>query len=121
MPGILLVEDNAEIRASLREVLELEGMTVDEAGDGAQALARLRGGPAPSLLLLDLMMPVMDGWDVLEALRGSGPDARPDLPVVVVSGVGEAFSVGARYGCEVLQKPVDIGRLLDAVRRHAAA
>lgn len=115
---ILVVEDNPDIRESLRELLEMEGFGVREAADGASALSMLREGPEPSLVLLDLMMPIVDGWEVLAILRGAGPDARPELPVVVLSGVGEALQVAARYGLDVLLKPADVGRLLDTVRRY---
>ena len=117
---VLLVEDNAEIREGLREVLEMEGFAVREAPDGAVALEMLRAGPTPALVLLDLMMPVLDGWEVLAILRGTGPDARPRLPVVVLSGVSEAFHVASRYALDVVIKPAEVGRLVDLVRRYAA-
>lgn len=116
---VLLVEDNTEIRESLREVLELEGFGVREAENGAVALDMLQAGPAPALVVLDLMMPVLDGWEVLSTLRGDGPSARPELPVVVLSGVGDAFHVASRYGLDVVIKPAEVGRLLDLVRRYA--
>lgn len=119
MGSILLVEDNLEIRASLRDLLEYEGFEVHEAADGKVALDLLRAGVSPALLLLDLMMPVLDGWEVLATLRGGGPEARPQLPVVVLSGVDEAEQVASRYGLDAVAKPVDVERLLSLARRHA--
>ncbi|WP_462114260.1 response regulator [Lysobacter xanthus] len=117
LPRVLVVEDSAEIRESLRDVLEFEGFDVRVAADGRAGLEAIdRDGP-PDVLLLDLMMPVMDGWEVLAALRASQAPARARLPVIVVSGATDAEHVAHRYGCAALVKPVDIERLLDALRR----
>ena len=79
---ILVVDDDADVRYRLRTVLERSGWTVQEAGDGQQALAKVAHGP-PRAILLDLTMPVMDGFAFLHALR-----ERPgceDIPVLVFS------------------------------------
>ncbi len=80
---ILVVDDEAEQRALLRRILEREGYAVMEAENGAVALARLRGRAA-GLILLDLMMPEMDGFELVEELRGQ--EAWRALPVVVITG-----------------------------------
>src|SRR5574340_1100683 len=81
---VLLVEDDAAIRDALRELLEAEGFVVQGAANGREALARLRaGGHRPRLILLDLMMPVMDGWEFRQAQRGDPALAR--IPVVVLT------------------------------------
>src|SRR5581483_5268292 len=79
---ILVVEDDPASRAVLRQVLEKQGHRVVEAGNGREALAHL-GGDGPGLILLDLMMPEMDGFQFLEELRQRGDDRR--FPVVVVT------------------------------------
>jgi two-component system response regulator CpxR len=111
---VLIVEDDASIRETLAEVLEDEDYQVLQAGHGLEALELLRGGTQPDVLLIDLMMPVMTGWQLLEVL-----DQDPDLqriPVVVFSAAHEAGALrGAR---EVLTKPVNLDRLLGAIARH---
>lgn len=111
---ILIVENDHDTRVSLRQVLEAEGHFVFSAADGINGLALLRRIKPPSLILLDLMMPMMDGEEFLQAL-----DLDPELhliPVIVVSAFPEmAKSTLARA---FLQKPVDLQALLTAVARH---
>jgi CheY-like chemotaxis protein len=78
---VLVVDDDADLRRRLRGLLEKDGWAVDEAADGREALARLAG--RPSLVLLDLLMPEMDGFEFLAALR-EREDGRA-LPVVVLT------------------------------------
>jgi CheY-like chemotaxis protein len=66
---ILIVDDDADFREALRQVLEEEGCAVQEAADGKIALAVLRSDAPPHLILLDLRMPVMNGWDLYAALQ----------------------------------------------------
>lgn len=111
---ILLVEDQRDIREAMRELLELEGYRVLEAVHGRDALTALNW-ERPALILLDMMMPVMDGARFLEELF-----KRPELneiPVVVVS----AFHEGAlpRRAIGFLQKPCSAVGLLEAVTRWA--
>jgi CheY-like chemotaxis protein len=108
---ILIVDDDPEIRSTIGELLIDEGYAVAEAENGADALAALRKMPAaPCLVLLDLMMPVMNGFDVLREIAA---DPRlVDVPVVVLSAHRQAESVtGAR---RFLQKPVTLAQLLGA-------
>jgi CheY-like chemotaxis protein len=79
---VLIVEDDAGARGLIRKALEREGWSVDEAENGRVALERLAAA-TPSLVLLDLMMPEMDGFEFLEVLRTEG--GHPDLPVVVIT------------------------------------
>lgn len=106
---ILVVDDDAEIRATLRAVLEQEGYDVLSAENGEQALVQVRRSH-PDLMLLDLMMPVLSGWEVLEALEESGE--LGSIPIVVVSAM---CAPGVR---ECLCKPVDLDELLAVVSRH---
>jgi CheY-like chemotaxis protein len=80
--GILIVEDDADMRGLLRRMLEQEAWTVMEAGNGQQALASL-GKTVPSLIVLDLLMPVMDGFRLIEELQKH--EQWRQIPVVVVS------------------------------------
>ena len=110
MATILVVEDNDDVREMMTVALELEGHTVHTAANGRQALAQLENGLHPSVILLDLMMPVMNGWEFRSALKR---DSRfRDIPVVVVSAVGGDL-VG-QTGI-FLEKPIDVDTLLDVV------
>jgi signal transduction histidine kinase/CheY-like chemotaxis protein len=80
---ILVVDDDPEMREMTRRMLERMGIAVHEAADGAEALAWLEANPRPSLILLDLMMPVVDGFEVLDRLRGS--DQWSDIPVLIAT------------------------------------
>jgi CheY-like chemotaxis protein len=84
---LLLVEDDAEFRESLADLLRVRGYAVQAAAHGAEALALLRSGARPCLILLDLMMPVMDGWDFRRALL-QDPDLAK-IPVVLLSGASD--------------------------------
>jgi CheY-like chemotaxis protein len=108
----LVVEDDDDIRVTLRDVLMFFGITVDAVANGAEALRWLDGSAAPDVILLDLVMPVMDGWQFMRALRERGAD----LPVCVLSATPQSPPEGA---AEVLNKPISAGRLLAAVHRHA--
>jgi two-component system chemotaxis response regulator CheY len=117
MKTILIVEDDATLRAALREALEEHGYEVEVAEEGAAALAWLRREPRPALILLDLMMPGLNGWDFL-ARRRIDP-SLPAIPVVVLSGqlLGpERDSVLPADG--FVRKPVDMDELLAEVQRH---
>jgi CheY-like chemotaxis protein len=108
---VLVVDDDPDIRDLLAEVLAGEGYQVAVAENGRVALERLRSGaPLPALVILDLMMPVMSGWELLERLRND-PDLRA-LSVMVISGAGTPMPEGARH---LLRKPFEIRRLLDVV------
>ena len=95
-PYILIVDDDTDFRSGLRIALEMKGYQVEEAGNGHEALEMVTAKP-PLLVLLDLQMPVMNGRELLERLRGS-PDSK-DVPVVIISGFGfewEAELMGAQ-------------------------
>jgi CheY-like chemotaxis protein len=109
--GILVVEDDADHRETLRDILEEEGYRVTTAVHGRDALARLDAGPLPDLILLDLMMPEMDGWTLMEKL--SGREGFASLPIIVTSQVGNRVpqSASTRY----ISKPLDRTRLLQTI------
>ena len=112
----LVVEDDAVIRSVLVETLTDEGWTVREANDGATALAELEAW-RPSVIVLDLAMPTMDGWEFCERL-GQDP-ALASIPVVVVSGVGDCPErLASLHPAARLSKTADLATLLDTVRQH---
>jgi CheY-like chemotaxis protein len=107
---ILVVEDDLDIREVMRMVLEASGYVVFEAGDGAEALDVVRAHP-PGLILLDLMMPGMDGIQFREA-QLQDPDIA-SIPVVIVSGGGGVPEKAAELGAAgYLVKPTDMHRML---------
>ncbi len=110
---VLVVEDDHDLREVLAESLRLEGYEVAEAIDGLDALERLRGGSRPALVLLDLVMPRMDGRQFLAAVRADR--ALADLPVVLVTGTPPRDLAGQVQG--VLKKPVGTADLLAAIAR----
>ena len=113
---ILIVEDDEVIREGLRDMLADEGYRVRTAAHGRAALQILATGPEPGLILLDLMMPVMDGWQTLAALnRRSADAAAPTAAVVVVSAaIDQSAPQGAaRY----MEKPIRLDTLLREVDR----
>ena len=112
---VLVVDDEADSRGVLAMLLEMEGYAVQQAGDGLQALEALRGGPAPCVVLLDLMMPRLDGWGVLREMRAV--PALADIPVVLVSGVADIEGETDLRGVVAsLTKPVDVDVLLATIQ-----
>jgi len=107
--AVLVVEDNADIRELVVDILESEGFQVYQADNGLRALDVLKDMPQPSLVLADLMMPVLDGWRFLRALRED--DRFATLPVVVVS----AWSASAPRGYRRMKKPIDVSDLVRIV------
>jgi CheY-like chemotaxis protein len=110
--AILVVDDDPGVREGVRALLESEGYTVVTASDGAEAIEKLREGGV-RLVLLDLAMPVVDGWQFL-ARRESDP-AFPRAPVVLLSGL--PFIRDAPGVADFIRKPIDSDRLLDCVHR----
>jgi CheY-like chemotaxis protein len=116
---VLVVDDDPDIRAVIGDLLEDEGYEVASAANGREALGLLYDGMRPSVILLDLVMPVMSGWDFLEyQLR----DPRlSDIPVVVFSAAGtDAELVRFRMsGVAVMPKPFDNDELIALVAMRA--
>lgn len=111
---VLVVEDNKEIQDTLKVALEVEGYNVYTADNGKEALDTLAKIPTPCLILLDLMMPVMNGWEFVEEI---GKDIMlSSIPVVVVSAFGDKKGTPKTEG--YIQKPVDLDALLNTVSKH---
>ncbi len=109
---VLVVDDDPDIRETLRDVIEAEGFPVASAANGREALAVLALGLRPSLVVLDLMMPAMSGWELLAAIRADR--ALADLPVIVMSASG-ARAAPAGATC-FLQKPIELDALLELLQ-----
>lgn len=112
--GILVVEDDEDIRESIAEVLDIAGYRTLVAANGREALATLRTKPHPALILLDLTMPIMSGWEFRAAQLGDPLLAR--IPVVLLSAVAspERRVIELRANA-FLRKPVSLERLLAVV------
>jgi CheY-like chemotaxis protein len=114
---ILIVEDDDDIREALTQILELEGYPVRSAGNGREALDVIEKEPVPCVILLDLMMPVMDGWQ-FRSEQLKDPRAAK-VPVVVISADASVHQKAASLGAaSVLPKPISLDRLLRAVQTH---
>jgi CheY-like chemotaxis protein len=114
--GVLVVEDDADILRAIVQVLQDEGHTVRTAVNGRVALDALRAGgaPRPRLIILDLMMPVMDGW-TFRAEQLADPTLA-DIPVIILTADGNATDKANNLGgAGALRKPVDLVTLLAAV------
>jgi two-component system response regulator MprA len=105
---VLVVEDEEASRETLRELLELEGYEVETAANGQEALEKIDRFD-PCVVLLDLFMPIMDGWQVLDRLRADGRLAR--LTVVVTTSAETRMPTDVA----VFHKPLDFDKLLRAV------
>jgi CheY-like chemotaxis protein len=116
-PRVLVVDDDFEFRETLTYVLRDSGYEVVSASDGEEALARLRSGPRPCVIILDLRMPGMNGWQFREAqMRDAALSA---IPVLVLSGDGQAAEEARAFGVEVsLKKPVPLDALLRSIQRY---
>jgi CheY-like chemotaxis protein len=114
---VLVVEDDRDIRETLVEILQDEGYRVASAANGRAALEMLRRDGPTNLILLDLMMPVMNGWE----FRGEQQQdpTLAQIPIVVLSGDRNVVQKAASLNpAACLDKPIDIDRLLETVARY---
>ena len=119
MPKVLIVEDDESIREMMRHVLEIEGYSVSIANNGKEALDSLnQDSDLPSIILLDLMMPVLDGWQFLQE-KSKNPKLDR-IPVLVVSA---AFTERtSSLQCQgLIKKPINLDYLLSEVSKHTGA
>jgi CheY-like chemotaxis protein len=115
--SILLVEDDTDSREILAEILEEEGYRVACAANGQEALDYLQSNTSPPrLILLDLMMPVMDGWQFLDEQRRTPNLAT--IPVVIVTGMGARTRKNGLGVAGYLLKPIDVTALLGMVASY---
>jgi two-component system, sensor histidine kinase and response regulator len=112
--AILIVDDEADIRDSLREWLEDEGYSVATAADGAEALELLAGEQLPCVVVLDLLMPKVSGTEVYRRMQGDPRLAT--IPVVVST----SDPSRAPSGVLIMKKPVSFKHLLGTIRQHCS-
>jgi CheY-like chemotaxis protein len=115
---VLVVEDDTDLRESLSQVLRDHGFEVTPATNGREALDLLRGGVRPSVILLDLMMPELNGWQLAATLRRE--PGLSQIPQVVISGCMDENeqTVLALPPDDCLRKPFPIQILINALERH---
>jgi CheY-like chemotaxis protein len=115
--SVLLIDDDLAARESLEELLRQEGLDVVLAGDGAEAHEHLRTGARPCVIVLDLLMPGMDGFEFrAEQLRDP---VLAKIPVIVMSGDGLIDERALELGVEeYLRKPIDVDQFMAAIESH---
>lgn len=111
---ILIVDDEADIRDSLQEFFEDEGFSVATAANGEEGLAQLRSGPLPCVIILDLLMPVLDGNEMYEKMQAD--TGLSQVPVIISTSDPRR----APSGVLTMKKPVSLMRLLATVRQFCA-
>jgi CheY-like chemotaxis protein len=116
-PCVMIVEDDRDLRESLAEILESEGYAVAQAANGQEALVLLQSSRLPCLILLDLTMPVMNGWEFLQQQRQDPFLAQ--IPVAILSALSRLHaSVPSLGAVRVFEKPVKLDDLLQTVERY---
>jgi CheY-like chemotaxis protein len=114
---VLIVEDDPGLRSTLTEVLQEEGYAVVAAKDGAEALERLRSGLPVSVIVLDLMMPGMDGWEFRQQQKDD--PVLASVPVLVITALGCDTSAAASLDVAgYFRKPLDLDALLACIDHH---
>ena len=113
MPLVLIVDDDARIRALMARLLETSGYTAVEAANGKEALASMRQR-RPCVILLDLQMPIMDGWEFRR--QQLADPALAEVPVICVTGYYDSSDIFRSTGVKCFTKPVQLSALLQAIR-----
>lgn len=108
---LLVVDDDCDARDSLRDFLESEGFTVVCVNNGEEALSYLHRNPAPAAILVDLFMPVMNGWKLVQKINEQS--SLQSLPIVIVTAQQPHWGYPAPH---VIRKPIDPDELLRTVR-----
>jgi DNA-binding response OmpR family regulator len=113
-PTVLVVDDDSRVRLAIQWALEDAGLRVLTAEDGARAIEQAVAA-APAVIVLDMTLPVLDGYEVAESVRATHGES---VPILVITADGHAAEKADRVGAYAyVRKPFDVGELVDAVRR----
>lgn len=110
---VLVVEDDTDVRESLEELFAQEGLAVETAVNGVEAMKRLAAAP-PSVVVLDLLMPLMGGVEVYQQMQSD--DRLREVPVIIST----SDPSNAPHGTMIMRKPLDLDRLIKIVRGFCA-
>jgi len=113
---ILLIDDNISIRESLVWIMEQQGCAIITANNGQEALEMLHSGMNPAIIFLDLMMPIMDGY-LFRQLQNANP-LLSTIPTVIISASGHENKITLLPNEQFLQKPFDILKLLEIIKKY---
>ena len=111
---VLIVDDDDDIRETVQLALQMDNHSTALAADGGEALDWLDRHRPPCLILLDLMMPLVDGWQVIERLRHDDRLAR--VPIVVITAFNR--DLGSAANLPILRKPIELGDLLNVTNSY---
>ena len=114
---IVVIEDDTDLRETMKDLLEIKGFSVTTASNGREGLELIERNGKPCLILLDLMMPEMNGWEFLETLQRDQPALLAQTPVAVISAAADMADV-SQYGCSQFKKPVSVDRLYQLAQAH---
>ena len=114
---IVVIEDDTDLRETMKDLLEIKGFSVTTASNGREGLELIERNGKPCLILLDLMMPEMNGWEFLETLQRDQPALLAQTPVAVISAAADMSDV-SQYGCSQFKKPVSVDRLYQLAQAH---
>ena len=112
---VLIVEDDSDLREMMAQLLTLEGFHSAAVANGKEALRYLSSGDTPNVILLDLMMPVMDGWEFRRVQQADPVLSR--VPTIVLSALDQSRAYDLKPAA-FLKKPLDFDRLLQLVREY---
>jgi CheY-like chemotaxis protein len=113
--NILLVEDDIDIQENLKAFLEMENYNVATASNGKLALEYLKSNPQPHLILLDLMMPVMNGYEMLAEMKKINLFQNHEVPIVLLSAATDIEETARRQVIKFIRKPIALDKLLQTI------
>ena len=105
---IFVIEDDADLRETMKDLLEMEGFSVMTAENGREGLKLIERNGKPCLILLDMMMPVMNGWEFLEAMQRDQQALLWQTRVTVVTAAAEMAGLQKQYGGSMLKKRINV-------------